>query len=245
MSKYLTRRCMGIHVVTLLLVSSFILAAWWQYECAVGGNGLSWAYVFEWPAFAVYAVYMWWKLIHDKRTAFDRLWAAKQHAAADAHGTPLYQIPGWALDKTLYREVVASSLEAATSPQLSPLTTRAVALSQLGDGQVKGQVPVARAQDEEPAVDDPDESGQVIDARVVEVKVHVDEELNAYNRYLGELNWSDPPKRWGSRWRRGHDPADGDSEARGSSSAERLEGERSELPVGDHDASFDNGLGRR
>jgi hypothetical protein len=245
MSKYLTRRCIGIHVVTLLLVSSFILAAWWQYDCAVGGNGLSWAYVFEWPAFAVYAVYMWWKLIHDKRTAFDRLWAAKQHAAADAYGTPLYQIPGWALDKTLYREVVASSLEAARSPALSPLTSGVVAPSQLGDGQEGEQVPVAGALDDERAVDGPDDrAGQVIDARVVGVKVHVDEELNAYNRYLGELSWSDPPKRWGARGRR-RDDAGGDVGTPVSPSAEGFEGECSELPAGDRDASFNNELGRR
>src|SRR5580704_1215194 len=105
MGKYLTRRCIVLHVVTLLLVSSFFLATWWQYEAATGGNGLSWAYVFEWPAFAVYAVHVWWKLIHDQRTAFDRLWAARQRAAADAFGTPLYKIPGWALDKNLSHAV--------------------------------------------------------------------------------------------------------------------------------------------
>ena len=32
---------------------------------ALGGNSLSWAYVFEWPIFAVFAVYMWWNLLHD------------------------------------------------------------------------------------------------------------------------------------------------------------------------------------
>ncbi len=31
----------------------------------MSGNTLSWAYVFEWPIFAGYAVYMWWKLIHE------------------------------------------------------------------------------------------------------------------------------------------------------------------------------------
>src|SRR5580698_5707478 len=96
MGRFFTRRCICLHVVTLLLVSSFLLAAWWQYDAARGGNALSWAYVFEWPAFAIYAIYMWWQLIHDRHTAFDKLWAAKQHAAADASGTPLYEIPGWA-----------------------------------------------------------------------------------------------------------------------------------------------------
>src|ERR1700683_1123367 len=134
MGRDFTRRCICLHVVTLLLVSSFLLAAWWQYESAEGGNALSWAYVFEWPAFAIYAIYMWWQLTHDRHTAFDKLWAANQHAAADASGTPLYEIPGWALDKTLYREVVDASLEAASSPALSVGPTRAFTPPELGDG---------------------------------------------------------------------------------------------------------------
>ena len=31
---------------------------------AIGGNTLSWAYVFEWPIFAAFALYMWWNLLH-------------------------------------------------------------------------------------------------------------------------------------------------------------------------------------
>ena len=31
---------------------------------ALGGNTLSWAYVFEWPIFAGFAIYMWWNLLH-------------------------------------------------------------------------------------------------------------------------------------------------------------------------------------
>ena len=30
---------------------------------AEGGNELSWAYVFEWPLLALFAIYMWWKLL--------------------------------------------------------------------------------------------------------------------------------------------------------------------------------------
>jgi len=236
MGKYLTRRCIALHVVTFLLVSSFLLAAWWQYESARGGNALSWAYVFEWPAFAVYAVYMWWKLIHDQRTAFDRLWAARQHAAADAAGTPLYQIPGWALDKTLSREVVAASLEAADSPALSVGQTEVFAPPELGDGQGVEQSLFARAPVHGRAADGPDDrAGRVIDAQVIGVKVHVDEELNAYNRYLAELNTRDFPKRWGSRWSWGRGGASKRSVT--SPPAESLEGQRSELPVGDRHLS--------
>jgi hypothetical protein len=38
----------------------------WQIDRATSGNELSWAYVFEWPFFAGYALYLWWKLIHDE-----------------------------------------------------------------------------------------------------------------------------------------------------------------------------------
>jgi hypothetical protein len=85
----------------------------------------------------------------------------------------------------------------------------------------------------------------VIDARIVDVKVHVDEELNAYNRYLGELSWKDPPKRWGSGWSRGHG---GDAKVSGAPvapPADSIEGQRSELPAGDADATSRDEFDRR
>jgi hypothetical protein len=246
MGRFFTRRCIWLHVVTLLLVSSFLLAAWWQYEAARGGNGLSWAYVFEWPAFAIYAIYMWWQLIHDRHTAFDRLWAAKQHAAADAAGTPLYEIPGWALDKTLYREVVAASLEAASSPALSVGQTGAFTPPQLGDGQSIDRSHAIRAQVDEWVDDDADQGASpVIDARIVDVKVHVDEELNAYNRYLGELNWRDPPKHWGARRGGGRDGAPKSGGTDSSPPADSIEQQRSELPAANGDATSKDELDRR
>jgi len=53
--------------LTLLVVASGCLVlGWWQLTRALSGNTLSWAYVFEWPFFAAYAVYMWWKLVHEQ-----------------------------------------------------------------------------------------------------------------------------------------------------------------------------------
>lgn len=34
---------------------------------ALGGNALSWAYVFEWPLFALYAIYMWRRMLREER----------------------------------------------------------------------------------------------------------------------------------------------------------------------------------
>jgi hypothetical protein len=52
------------HLTAAVVVPGCIVLCWWQVTRALGGNTLSWAYVFEWPVFAGYGVFMWWKLIH-------------------------------------------------------------------------------------------------------------------------------------------------------------------------------------
>jgi hypothetical protein len=59
-------RWLGWH---LLMVVSFWGMLWlgdWQLHRALGGNGLSWAYTFEWPLFAGFAVVFWAKTIRDE-----------------------------------------------------------------------------------------------------------------------------------------------------------------------------------
>jgi len=59
-------RWLGWHV---LMVVSFFGMVWlgdWQFHRALAGNGLSWAYTFEWPLFAVFAVVFWAKTIRDE-----------------------------------------------------------------------------------------------------------------------------------------------------------------------------------
>jgi hypothetical protein len=62
---WLSRRALKLHVVILIVVPGFMALCLWQLSRALGGNTLSWAYVFEWPLFAGYAVYMWWRLVHE------------------------------------------------------------------------------------------------------------------------------------------------------------------------------------
>jgi DNA-binding transcriptional regulator of glucitol operon len=53
----------------LLMVVAFFGMLWlgdWQYRRAMSGNALSWAYTFEWPLFAVFAVVFWAKTIRDE-----------------------------------------------------------------------------------------------------------------------------------------------------------------------------------
>jgi hypothetical protein len=59
-------RWVGWH---LLMVVSFWGMLWlgdWQLHRALGGNALSWAYTFEWPLFACFAVVFWAKTIRDE-----------------------------------------------------------------------------------------------------------------------------------------------------------------------------------
>ncbi len=50
---------------TLAIGLALCLAAFlFEIKRALGGNSLSWAYVFEWPLLGGFAVYMWWKVLH-------------------------------------------------------------------------------------------------------------------------------------------------------------------------------------
>ena len=66
---WLSRRALTLHAVVLVVVPGFMALCVWQLHRALDGNELSWAYVFEWPLFAGYAVYMWWRLVHERPTA--------------------------------------------------------------------------------------------------------------------------------------------------------------------------------
>jgi hypothetical protein len=63
----LTKRILGIYggliTAEALCVSAFVL----EVHRALSGNSLSWAYVFEWPIFAGYAVYLARKLLREER----------------------------------------------------------------------------------------------------------------------------------------------------------------------------------
>jgi hypothetical protein len=76
-------------VVILIVVPTFAALCIWQISRALSGNDLSWAYVFEWPFFAGYAIYMWWRLLHEATPAETRRPAsAPGNASAGASQPP-------------------------------------------------------------------------------------------------------------------------------------------------------------
>jgi len=103
--RYLTPRCLALHATLLILLPAFAWLTDWQYQRAAGGNTLSWAYVFLWPAFAVYAVYTWWNLVQDQVARQEgrsrggaTVTTSERAGAADATtGHHAGRPPGWAL----------------------------------------------------------------------------------------------------------------------------------------------------
>ena len=59
-------RWIGWH---LFVVAAFWGMLWlgdWQFHRAIAGNGLSWAYTFEWPLFAGFGVVFWARTVRDE-----------------------------------------------------------------------------------------------------------------------------------------------------------------------------------
>jgi len=62
----ITPRWLAWHVFVILSVLVMLWLGNWQLHRALSGNSLSWAYTFEWPLFAIFAVYFWVKTIRDE-----------------------------------------------------------------------------------------------------------------------------------------------------------------------------------
>jgi hypothetical protein len=63
--RWFTRRAVALHLSVAAIVPTFAVLCDWQVHRALSGNALSWAYAFEWPFFAGYALYLWWRLLHE------------------------------------------------------------------------------------------------------------------------------------------------------------------------------------
>jgi hypothetical protein len=61
------KRILGIHLGLVLVELFCVIGFIFEFLRARSGNSLSWAYVFEWPIFGAYGVYMWTKLLKDER----------------------------------------------------------------------------------------------------------------------------------------------------------------------------------
>ncbi|MGA2528792.1 MAG: hypothetical protein ABSG36_06465 [Acidimicrobiales bacterium] len=63
---WFSRRALFLHLTALIVIPGCLALGWWQLHRALAGNTLSWAYTFEWPFFACYGAYMWWRILHEQ-----------------------------------------------------------------------------------------------------------------------------------------------------------------------------------
>jgi len=54
------------HVFALVLIASFLALGWWQFSRATEGNALSWGYTFEWPVFALFVGFIWFREVQQE-----------------------------------------------------------------------------------------------------------------------------------------------------------------------------------
>jgi hypothetical protein len=62
----ITLKWLSWHLFVILSVLGMLWLGNWQLHRAESGNPLSWAYTFEWPLFAIFAVVFWVKTIRDE-----------------------------------------------------------------------------------------------------------------------------------------------------------------------------------
>jgi DNA-binding transcriptional regulator of glucitol operon len=116
---WFSRRAIKLHVVILIVVPAFLALCLWQISRALGGNSLSWAYVFEWPLFAAYAIYMWWRFVHE--AADD---APPATAGADSGGSNGSAAPPTSAPEETAREKEEDKEMAAYNDYLAQLAER-------------------------------------------------------------------------------------------------------------------------
>jgi hypothetical protein len=61
-----TPRWLSWHLFAVAAFTGMLWLGDWQFRRAMAGNGLSWAYTFEWPVFAIFGAVFWVKTVRDE-----------------------------------------------------------------------------------------------------------------------------------------------------------------------------------
>ncbi|MDG4753836.1 hypothetical protein O7630_23130 [Micromonospora sp. WMMD718] len=59
------------HVAMVVLVAGCLGMGWWQVTRAAGGNAISFGYAIEWPVFAGFVIFVWWREVRQTLRAAD------------------------------------------------------------------------------------------------------------------------------------------------------------------------------
>ena len=106
-------RWLGWHALMVVSVLGMLALGNWQLHRAESGNALSWAYTFEWPIFAGFAIVFWAKTIRD------------EFHPPVPEGTPAENValPAGAPGRARYRQLAASPRTSRKRTRNWPPTT--------------------------------------------------------------------------------------------------------------------------
>jgi DNA-binding transcriptional regulator of glucitol operon len=107
--RFLTLRWFRYHLMMILLVVAFLALGWWQWTRGEGGNARSYGYALEWPAFAIFVVVFWIRLMRDELKP-PRADDAAAEASDGAGGEPA---------EPEFPDVVRPEIDPATDPELA------------------------------------------------------------------------------------------------------------------------------
>jgi hypothetical protein len=60
-----SRTSLRLHLTLVVGLAGCAVAATIEWERALSGHVISWVYAFEWPLFAVFGSWVWWRLVHE------------------------------------------------------------------------------------------------------------------------------------------------------------------------------------
>lgn len=65
--RLLTPRWLAFTALVIVATVAFCWLGWWQWERyrEVGGSLQNLAYTVQWPVFAAFGVYLWWRMLRD------------------------------------------------------------------------------------------------------------------------------------------------------------------------------------
>jgi hypothetical protein len=182
-----------LHVAFLVVAGGCLIAAWWQIHRAMAGNGLSYLYSVEWPAFAVVAGIGWWQMFHDTPETI---------AARKAHHGRMRAASAEVAARTLPRSaraITVGSEEVAGDRAL--LAGETAAAIKAGGESGASETALVRARLDAYAHEgDEAERSDGTDAKLLEPdpgdREEGADEMTDYNRYLALLAVRGKPKTW-------------------------------------------------
>ena len=111
--RVMTWRWVLVHLAAVLLVAGFLLLGWWQITRAASGNALSFGYAIEWPVFAGFVIFVWFREVRKV-----------VRAEAAASGAPPVPVDGVPADAALMDAVAADAVPEQTAPARPPTRRR-------------------------------------------------------------------------------------------------------------------------